>query len=236
MIAALPMYDWPEIRPATDAFWNRMRERLARDGIFTPERLSRELTAAESWAHPDLLLGQTCGWPLTHGLAGHAVPVARPIHDLPGCGDGVYRSAVIVRSGEDRPLHTLRAAVNGADSLSGHHALRRWFARRSIALVPHLVTGAHRASVIAVREGKADIAAIDAVSWELARRHEDTRGLERLGWTEEAPALPFITAPGGPTAALARALARPGPEIAAALGLIGILPAGLEDYATLAGW
>ncbi|WP_118132819.1 phosphate/phosphite/phosphonate ABC transporter substrate-binding protein [Oceanicella sp. SM1341] len=236
MIAALPMYDWPEIRPATDAFWQRLRERLAREGITGPQALTRELTAAETWAHPELLLGQTCGWPLTHGLAGASVPVARPIHDVPGCGVGVYRSAVIVRTGEDRPLDTLRVAVNGPDSLSGYHALRRWLARRSVEMAPHLVTGGHRASVAAVRDGKADLAAIDAVSWELARRHEGVRGLERLGWTEEAPALPFITAPGGPAAALARALARPGPEIAAAIGLVGILPAGMEDYAALGGW
>jgi hypothetical protein len=32
-IAALPMYDWPEVRPETDAEWAAIRDRLRKEGI-----------------------------------------------------------------------------------------------------------------------------------------------------------------------------------------------------------
>jgi ABC-type phosphate/phosphonate transport system substrate-binding protein len=74
------------------------------------------------------------------------------------------------------------------------------------------ITGAHAASVTAVAEGEADVAAIDAVSWtHLQRlRASTTRGLRVLVWTKAAPGLPLIAAAtidGARLAALRRALA-----------------------------
>ena len=57
-------------------------------------------------------------------------------------------------------------------------------------------TGSHRASVRAVAEEKADVAAIDAVCWALALRYEPeaVSRLKVIGQTPLRPGLPFITA------------------------------------------
>lgn len=93
-IAALPMYDWPEMRADVDAQWVGIRDRLRAAGINAPERLTRrnadmppvpggildrqgrviapdpaslppdELDLFTLWRHPKLLLSQACWGPL----------------------------------------------------------------------------------------------------------------------------------------------------------------------------
>jgi ABC-type phosphate/phosphonate transport system substrate-binding protein len=242
VIAALQMYDWPEVAARTDAFWGRVAAALAGEGITAPSALSRPDDLAAPWADPALLLGQSCGLPYVSGRCGGAVPVARPVYAAEGCGPGSYRSALICRAGEAAPLARFRgrvAALNEYGSQSGCNALAdavralgdaggdAFFARV-------LVTGAHRASALAVAEGDADIAAIDAVAWALFAEHESgARGcLAVIGWTAEMPALPFITAAAhrGLAPALARALAAAA-RSGDATGLpVGILPGRDADY------
>ena len=58
-----------------------------------------------------------------------------------------------------------------------------------------ITTGSHRASVRAVATGLADIAAIDCVSWALARRFDSTaQSLKVVARTDDRPGLPLITA------------------------------------------
>lgn len=94
LIAALPMYDWPEVRAEVDAQWAAMRDRLRSAGVDAPETLCRrnadmpavpggirdldgrllapdpatlppeELDLPTLWRHPDLLLAQTCWGPM----------------------------------------------------------------------------------------------------------------------------------------------------------------------------
>ena len=40
-IAALPMYDWPEVRGEVDAQWAAVRDELRKKGVNAPERLTR---------------------------------------------------------------------------------------------------------------------------------------------------------------------------------------------------
>ncbi|HHX89588.1 MAG TPA: PhnD/SsuA/transferrin family substrate-binding protein, partial [Paracoccus sp.] len=59
-----------------------------------------------------------------------------------------------------------------------------------------MMTGGHRASVLAVAAGRADLAAIDCRAWALAQRHEPcARSLVVLGWTAARPGLPYVTGP-----------------------------------------
>jgi hypothetical protein len=68
-IASLPMYDLPEIRTATDQWWKRLADALRQEGIDgVPDALWRGDDYRMPWTHPDLLLSQTCGYPLTHEL------------------------------------------------------------------------------------------------------------------------------------------------------------------------
>ena len=64
MLASLPMYDWPEIRSATDAWWTGIARHA---GLGFP--LTRADDYAELWRRDDLVFSQTCGYPFTHGLA-----------------------------------------------------------------------------------------------------------------------------------------------------------------------
>ncbi|HUF86291.1 MAG TPA: PhnD/SsuA/transferrin family substrate-binding protein, partial [Thermohalobaculum sp.] len=216
MIAALPMYDWPALRPATDAFWAAVAGWLAAHGIAAPAALSRPRDAAEAWRHPDLLIGQTCGMPWVSGLCGAARLVARPDYGLADAGGGAYRSVIVGRAGDaggagggarEDPEALLarqggRVAVNEWGSFSGHIALRAHLAGlRDGAAGPFfgaaVPSGSHRASARLVARGDADVAALDAVAWALLEAHEPetARRLAILDRTAPAPALPYITAP-----------------------------------------
>lgn len=200
-IAVLPMYDWPELREATDDLWAMLRDALRSEGLPAPDCLARPPDPEALWTSPDLLVGQTCGWPLVHRLGPGVEVVATPHYAVEGCDGPHYSSALIVRT--DDPAASLadlagrRAAINAPHSQSGMAALRHAVA----ALKPAggffsrvVETGAHRASVAAVASGAADIAAIDAVAWHWAQRFdpEITATLRVLGLTPRVPGLPFI--------------------------------------------
>ena len=84
-IAALPMYDFPDLTAAHDALWQALATRLAAAGVDSvPQALSRDLSHVDFWRHPGLLLGQACEYPLAK--AGVAVRlVATPRYSAPGC-------------------------------------------------------------------------------------------------------------------------------------------------------
>ena len=70
-----------------------------------------------------------------------------------------------------------------------------------------ILSGGHRRSLAAVREGRADVCAIDAVCVELARRYapQDLEGLVEIARSPPVPALPYVTV-GGDAGELRRAL------------------------------
>src|SRR3546814_9448924 len=101
MRASLPMYDLPGLEAATDAWWAGLAAAFRAEGLHqVPERLTREGGHAALWTAPDLLFSQTCGYPLTHALAGRVTLVATPIYDCPGCDGGRYRSEILVRAAD----------------------------------------------------------------------------------------------------------------------------------------
>ena len=64
MRVALPMYDLPELRQATDALWaapSRVRSRPT-VSMHRPRSIEK-LPLWDLWTAPDLLLAQTCGLP-----------------------------------------------------------------------------------------------------------------------------------------------------------------------------
>lgn len=241
--AALPMYDWPEVAAATDALWAAIRDGLRTEGVAAPDGLDRERGLAEGWTDPGLVLGQTCGLPLVGALAGRVAVVGALDYGLPGCAPGWYRSAVVVRADDPRArLADFRGAtlaINGTDSQSGWGAILRHAAPlaaggRFFGRVRE--TGAHRASVLAVAAGEADLAAIDVVSWRLAGRFvPEAARLRVLLLTDPTPGLPLIAAKGADVAARRRAVAAAvaGLDAAtrAALGVRGFVALGAGDWA-----
>jgi ABC-type phosphate/phosphonate transport system substrate-binding protein len=202
-LASLPMYDLPEVREATDAWWAGLAEAFRREGLAdVPDALDRTTPAHEQWRDPALLFSQSCGYPLTHAFAHSLQLVATPRYAVPGCEGTSYRSAVLVR--RDDPAQALadlrgrRCAYNGADSQSGYNSLRALvapLARNGRFFGETLESGAHRECLAMVVDGRADVAALDAVTYWLLRHHrpEMTRKVRLLAWSEPAPALPYVT-------------------------------------------
>ena len=194
MLASLPMYDWPEVREATDALWHAMASRLQVD-----IQLTRSPDAATLWRTPDLLLSQTCGYPLTHEFRGRLSYVATPHYQADGCDGPNYCSIVFAREKSSlSAFRGMRAAINTRDSMSGMLALRLVTAPLASGepfLSEEIYSGSHRASMEMVRVGAADVCAIDAVCVALAKQHcpADLLGLVEIARSPSVPGLPFVT-------------------------------------------
>ena len=122
-VAALPMYDWPEVAGATDRLWAAIRDALRAEGVAAPDALYRGIGLMAGWTHPALVLGQACGLPFVRSLARRVTLVGAVDYGLPGCPPGWYRSALVVRADDPRDrlaaFRGSRLAVNGFDSQSG---------------------------------------------------------------------------------------------------------------------
>jgi ABC-type phosphate/phosphonate transport system substrate-binding protein len=246
-VAAPPMYDFPEIEEANDALWRRIRAGLEARGIEAPERLTRGAELAALWRSPNLVFGQTCGYPLVTALGDAVALVATPIYSFPGCDGATHRSFVVRRARDPRrALTAFRgavAAVNAGDSNTGMNLFRATIAplaggRAFFSDV--VVTGSHAASLEAIAEGRADLAAIDCVTYGLLKRIRpglvDRAAI--IAKSPPSPGLPFIACarlPGATIAAVRDALfeALADPHLAdtrRALGLAGARPATAEEY------
>jgi ABC-type phosphate/phosphonate transport system substrate-binding protein len=262
-VASLPMYDLPELRAATDAWWRGLARAFRREGIADlPATLDGREAYHEVWLMPDLLFSQTCGYPLTHALAGRVELVATPCYGAEGSEGPNYCSLVVVAADSAasaiEDLRGLRCAINGLDSQSGYNALRSLVAgaaREGRFFGSVTTTGGHKASLAQVASGRADVAAIDCVTHGLLARYrpQALEGTRVLCRTASAPALPYITRAGADPdllrrlrAGLERALADPNlTEARTALLLEGAaaLPLAaydrideLEDAAIAAGY
>lgn len=202
-VAALPMYDLPELAEANDALWSALAGRLDALGVTaTPPTLTRGVVPHALWTDPSLLLAQTCGYPLVTALHGQVRVVTTPRYRAQGCDGPFYRSAVVVRAGDPAyglaDLRGCRLALNEPTSNSGMNLLRAEIAPLaggeaffgSVEL-----TGAHAASFEAVVAGAADVAAIDCVTYaQLRRLRPKAAGkLRVLAWTVRSPGLPLVT-------------------------------------------
>jgi ABC-type phosphate/phosphonate transport system substrate-binding protein len=242
-IAALPMYN------VTPAFADDWRALLA-DVLHAVGPSARIVEPGDDlhalWRAPDLLLAQTCGYPLTHGLKNAGVQlVATPRFDVDGYDDARYSSVIVVRA--DAPyasiddLRGLRAAYNQDDSHSGMNALRHAvapFAREGRFFSEVARSGSHVGSLRAVAERRADVAAIDCVTMAYVRDAlpDLAREVRTLSYTHSAPGLPLIASRQVPVdtiealrCALADAVAQD-PARAARLHLRGFSTLTLNDY------
>ncbi len=235
-------------KPGVQALWNELAARLSAGGL-------RDVPGAPTWPddylvhwrEPGLLLSQACGYPLVTALTGQVRVVGAFHYDVPGCDGILCRSQVVARA-EDRAatladFRGRRVAFNGTDSQSGYNSLRALvapLAHDGAFFASHLETGGHLKSVMAVRDGRADIASIDCVSLAEFRRHtpEATHGTRVLCETAAYPGLPLVTsaATGDATLATLRevvAQAVADPQLAAlwqALFITGFEPVDEAAY------
>lgn len=191
MIATLPMYDRPETRDATDRLWAGMRAELTD----APEALARD---GYHWTDADLLFSQTCSLPYRTGLQDEVAVVATPVHNLP-CSAGHYFSVILANADDTRAdlsdFSGARLAINSPISQSGWAAIDEMAQAANLRFGAVFETGSHQASAVAVAEGRADICAVDAVTWTMIERWDPFASSLRV-LTESPPslALPYITA------------------------------------------
>lgn len=235
MIVSLPMYDRPETAAANDRLWQTTRAHLG----YGPEHLNRDDDIWTHWQSPDLLLSQTCGYPYRAKLHGKVRLVGTPVLDLPDCPPGRYHSVLVAR--QDDPRETpgdfadARFAYNQPLSQSGWAAPQNYAMSLGFTFAHPQQTGGHSASARAVADNNADIAALDALSWELMLRHDDfAQRLRVIAVTPSTPALPYITSlerdVDAVCSALAAAIADLAAEDRATLGIAGLTQIAADDY------
>src|ERR1700722_10640819 len=98
-VAALPMYN---VTPSLARDWRALLEHVRQhmhpwldargDALHIVEP---DASLTEFWLRDDLLLSQTCGYPLVHALAGRVQPLSTLAFHADGCERGEYRSVLV---------------------------------------------------------------------------------------------------------------------------------------------
>jgi ABC-type phosphate/phosphonate transport system substrate-binding protein len=212
MRASLPMYTFDPT--ANAALWRALAAAMEAEGIEdVPSDLGAPDDLAAHWRAPDLLLSQTCGYPLVMHLKREVAVLGTFVYAAPGCDGARYSSAFIARA--DDPAQGLidfrdrRVAYNGVESQSGYNCLRAAIAPLAGGqpfFADTVRTGAHYLSLQAVANGDADLAAIDCVSFAgFIRREPDLgRRVRVMSYSAAVPGLPLITQGATDTEMLAR--------------------------------
>ena len=249
--AFLPMYDLPPLRAAWDALWQATRRELVASDCKAKPKLDRSDELFDLWTDPNLLIGQTCGWPFVSMLSEQVVPFARLDFGLEQLSPGNYQSVFISNKPFDAASpadldaffrnSATRIAVNGLDSQSGYRVLGACIANPATLARDQLVlTGSHARSVEAVALGRADFAAIDAVTWRYLEAFDPiVAKVNVVARSSGVPGLPLITSPQNTDraqvlfSALEKAITALDSETSKKLGIRGLVPADADDYAVL---
>ncbi|MFQ6553150.1 phosphate/phosphite/phosphonate ABC transporter substrate-binding protein [Aestuariibius insulae] len=237
MIAALPMYLRPENRAAHDTLWSLIRDNLNAGGLDPPNTLSHDLDIWTGWTSPDLLLGQICNLPYRAKLRGKVHIVGLLDYGLPDAPPGYYYSYFVTHDPtvkDSLALVNARFVCNETLSQSGYGAPQLWAKRHGTHFANVTETGAHAESVRALKERRADIAAIDAITWNMLERRGETDGLHIIGQTDTSPGQSLITARPDAVAPLRKAISQAIETLPDAhrvnLGIRGLVVPDLEAY------
>ena len=240
-LTELLMYIAPEpIRQANERWLALILERLG-----ATRGNAEGLSLMDLWLSPNLLLTQTCGYPLMTALRGKVRVLGRPRYELPDSSAGNHCSLLLSRVDEPRrtlaDFHGSRGVINGEDSNSGMNLLRHRLAplqRNGQFFAGVGISGSHRESLRWLREDLADLAAIDSVTYAYLARYaaEEVAGLRVVTRSAFSPTLPYITAASVSDEQAEEILRVMNqtlgelPQVAEILGLREVLPARESDY------
>jgi ABC-type phosphate/phosphonate transport system substrate-binding protein len=239
MFAALPMYERPQSREAHDRFWTLVRDSLRESGLPAPDTLDRTVHHMDGWARPDLVLGQICNLPYRARFQDRVTLIGASDTGLPDAIPGYYYSVFVVRADDPATdpadYRNGRFAYNEGLSNSGWDAPQTWAARNGFAFPASLRTGTHFESLRAVAENRADIAAIDAVTFRNFMRWEPiARRVRVIGHTAATPGMTFVTAlghdPSPYRAAISAAISALSASDRDTISLYGIVPLPASAY------
>jgi ABC-type phosphate/phosphonate transport system substrate-binding protein len=240
-LAELLMYVAPEpIRQANETWLTRIIE-----GLGATRQSAEGLSLPQLWQSPNLLLTQTCGYPLMTLLRGQVRLVGRPRYELPDSNGGNHCSLLLCRADDPRrslpAFHNSRGVLNDEGSNSGMNLLRHRLAplhRDGQFFASVGVSGGHRESLRWLREDLADLAAIDSVTFAYLARHAEAEvaGLRVIARSAFSPTLPYITSASTDDTQIEQLrrmmneALKALPEVAEILGLREVLPATESDY------
>ena len=242
--AELLMYVAPEpIQQANQQWLARVFERLD-----LKRRNADHLNLPGLWRASELLVSQTCGYPLMTQLRGQVRIIGRPRYELAHSSGGEHCSLLLTRT--DNPRRTLaefynsRGVINGHDSNSGMNLLRERLAllqRAGRFFASIAISGAHRESLRWLRENRADLAAIDSVTYDYLARFapDEVAGLRVVTRSAPSPTLPYIGPLGLSDAQVARIREAMNlalgdlPQVVETLGVREVLAASEDDYQVL---
>ena len=230
-IASLPWYSFPATRPILDTVWFDIANQLKQSGFdHCPDHLNYDASPLALLTCPTLVMSQCCGPELFLASAENVLPVAAPVISAYPVAAGKYYSYIVAcnRRVVDEPV----VAVNSYTSHSGCTAIKQWLSDNGVASFTTYESGSHARSVADVQSGRADLAAIDALSWQFL----DTAGLQILDRSEPVSAPPFVTGirSGIPGQEFVQALDSGFKRNGQALGIVGVVPADRSDYQDLA--
>ena len=122
--ADLRMYVAPEPIQQANQYWlARILERLKLHRLDADHLDLRGL-----WLAPQLLVSQTCGYPLMTQLRGQVRIIGRPRYELAHSSHGEHCSLLLTRADNPRTrlaqFYQSRGVINGHDSNSGMNLLR----------------------------------------------------------------------------------------------------------------
>jgi ABC-type phosphate/phosphonate transport system substrate-binding protein len=202
--ACLAMYAFEPIRPAWETLWSAVH----RSAPWTPPTLRWSDDIHATWTDPNCVVGQACGWPVATLLRDSVEVVGAFTLTVAGARGHRYRSVLVGR--DRRGLSELVdagavAVANSADSLSG------WIGFLSAAREAGATdrwpgeviwSGAHVESLRHLRDGRADVASIDAISLaHINRLYPDlVASLYEIGNGPLVPSLPIIVPAATPRA------------------------------------
>lgn len=158
------------------------------------------------------------------------MPIAAPDMTALDVPRGYYFSYIV--TGKSANMDAPRVVINNRSSHSGHTAIKVWLSANGYGEVPVFESGSHAQSLVALREGRADLAAIDALSW----LHLDSTAITILDRSDPAPAPPFIVGNQTrvPKEALIEALNSGFERFGAPVGIGGVVPVSADDYVEMA--
>lgn len=205
-VGSLPMYFTGQVK--VSRFWHALAKLLRDKGLHgVPPDLQWPQDLVPHWQSPDLLLSQACGYPLVTALEGQVQVLGTFLYGAPGCQGTTCRSQIVVRQADAKAslqeFAGRTVAYNATDSQSGFNSLRSLIAplaQQGRFFGHHIETGGHLRSIDSVREGHADIAAIDCVTLAgvLQDQPEQLNGVVVWGETAAYTGLPLITSASTP--------------------------------------
>ena len=195
--------------------------------------------------------GHVCGITFATAPEGRYRYLATMVVDSPELPAGYYDSLLITtaKGGLSSPADfdpaRHRAVINERGSFSGSLTFAAYMqAAHGISLGEVMRSGAHLKSIAMVASGEADLAAIDRISFSLARHAspQDVDGVSVIGRTASHPGIAFVADAGLPDPVVRKLRAAimefrddpAWPELQAILGVADITVLDPQNYAPMA--